>query len=113
MVVLLAGPVAEHVVFGAITTGASDDLKRVYELSRAMIAEYGMGTALMSRGLPADDYSVSDATRRLVDDEQQHLTDMAWRRALEVIVAHRPLLDALASTLLEEECCCEPTSSRS
>jgi hypothetical protein len=103
MVVLLAGRVAEHVVFGAITTGASDDLKRVYELSRAMIAEYGMGTTLMSRRLPADDYSVSDATRRLVDDEQQHLTDMAWRRALEVIVAHRPLLDALASTLLEQE----------
>jgi len=103
MVVLLAGRVAEHVVFGAITTGASDDLKRVYELSRAMIAEYGMGTALMSRRLPADDYSVSDATRRLVDDEQQHLTDMAWRRALEVILAHRPLLDALATTLLEQE----------
>jgi cell division protease FtsH len=103
MVVLLAGRVAEHVVFGAITTGASDDLKRVYELSRAMIAEYGMGTALMSRRLPPDDYSVSDATRRLVDDEQQHLTDMAWRRALEVILAHRPLLDALATTLLQQE----------
>ena len=103
MVVLLAGRVAEHVVFATITTGASDDLKRVYELSRAMIAEYGMGTALMSRRLPADDYSVSDATRRLVDDEQQHLTDMAWRRALELILTHRPLLDALATTLLEQE----------
>ncbi len=103
MVVLLAGRVAEHVVFGTVTTGASDDLKRVYELSRAMIAEYGMGTALMSRRLPADDYSVSDGTRRLVDDEQQHLTDMAWRRALEIILARRPLLDALATTLLEQE----------
>jgi cell division protease FtsH len=103
MVVLLGGRVAEHVVFGAITTGASDDLKRVYELSRAMIAEYGMGTELMSRRLPADDYSVSDATRRLVDDEQQHLTDLAWRSALAIIVEHRPLLDALAATLLEQE----------
>jgi cell division protease FtsH len=103
MVVLLTGRVAEHVVFGAITTGASDDLKRVYELSRAMIAEYGMGTELMSRPLPADDYSVSDATRRLVDDEQQHLTDLAWRRALGLIVEHRRLLDALAATLLDQE----------
>jgi cell division protease FtsH len=103
MVVLLGGRVAEHVVFGAITTGASDDLKRVYELSRAMIAEYGMGTELMSRRLPADDYSVSDATRRLVDDEQQHLTDLAWRSALAIIVEHRALLDALAATLLEQE----------
>ncbi len=57
----------------------------------------------MSRRLPADDYSVSDGTRRLVDDEQQHLTDMAWRRALEIILARRPLLDALATTLLEQE----------
>ncbi len=103
MTVLLAGRVAEHIVFGRITTGASDDLKRVYELSRSMIAEYGMGTELMSRRLPADDYSVSDATRRLVDDEQKHLTDLAWRHALAVIVEHRPLLDALASTLLEQE----------
>ena len=68
-----------------------------------MIAEYGMGTELMSRRLPADDYSVSDATRRLVDDEQKLLTDLAWRHALAVIVEHRPLLDALASTLLEQE----------
>ena len=68
-----------------------------------MIAEYGMGTELMSRRLPADDYPVSDATRRLVDDEQKHLTDLAWRHALAVIVEHRPLLDALASTLLEQE----------
>ena len=103
MIVHLAGRVAEHVVFGEITTGASDDLKRVYELSRAMISEYGMGTELMSRRLPADDYSVSDATRRLVDEEQRHLTDLAWRRALNLIVEHRPLLDALAATLLEQE----------
>ncbi len=99
MTVLLAGRVAEHVVFGAITTGASDDLKRVYELSRSMIAEYGMGTELISRRLPADDYSVSDATRRLVDDEQRHLTDQAWRRALALsrrapAAARRPRRDA-------------------
>jgi len=103
MVVLLAGRVSEHVVFGAITTGASDDLKRVYELSRAMISEYGMGTELMSRQLPPDDYSVSDSTRRLVDEGQRHLTDLAWRRALALIVERRPLLDALAATLLEQE----------
>src|SRR5215211_4553928 len=98
MVVLLAGRVSEHGVFGAITTGASDDLKRVYELSRAMISEYGMGTELMSRQLPPDDYSVSDSTRRLVDEEQRHLTDLAWRRALALLVERRPLLDALAAT---------------
>ncbi len=101
--VLLGGRVAEHVVFGAITTGASDDLKRVYDISRAMVSEYGMGTELMSRRLPADDYSMSDATRRMLDDEQQHLTDLAYRRAQAMILEHRELLDAFAGTLLEKE----------
>jgi ATP-dependent Zn protease len=91
------------VVFGAITTGASDDLKRVYDISRAMVSEYGMGTELMSRRLPPDDYSVSDATRRTIDDEQQHLTDLAYRRAQAMILEHRELLDAFAATLLDRE----------
>jgi cell division protease FtsH len=103
LVVLLGGRVAEHVVFGAITTGASDDLKRVYDISRAMVSEYGMGTELMSRRLPPDDYSVSDATRRTLDEEQQHLTDLAYRRALATILEHRELLDSFAATLLDRE----------
>src|SRR3954453_5765174 len=103
LVVLLGGRVAEHVVFGAITTGASDDLKRVYEISRAMVAEYGMGTELMSRRLPLDDYSVSDATRRMLDDEQQHLTDLAYRRAQAMVLEHRDLLDSFAAQLLDKE----------
>ncbi len=103
LVVLLGGRVAEHVVFGAITTGASDDLKRVYEISRAMVSEYGMGTSLMSRRLPLDDYSVSDATRRSLDEEQQHLTDLAYRRAQAMILEHRELLDEFAATLLNKE----------
>ena len=103
LVVLLSGRVAEHVVFGQITTGASDDLKRVYELSRAMVTDYGMANELRSRRLPADDYSISDASRRLVDDEQQELTDLAYRRASKLITENRPLLDELARTLLAEE----------
>jgi cell division protease FtsH len=103
LVVLLAGRVAEHLVFDAITTGASNDLQRVYDISRAMVAEYGMGTHLGSRRLPGDDYSVSDATRRMVDEEQQELTDLAWRRARKLIEANRAALDALAIGLLENE----------
>jgi cell division protease FtsH len=103
MVVLLAGRVAEHVVFGAITTGASDDLKKVYEISRQMVAEYGMGTGLASRRLPVEDYSVSENTRRLVDEEQQELTDLAHRRAMNLIVENRELLDEFAQTLLHNE----------
>ncbi|MBA2507022.1 MAG: ATP-dependent zinc metalloprotease FtsH [Thermoleophilaceae bacterium] len=103
MVVLLGGRVAEHVVFGAITTGASDDLRKVYDISRSMVADYGMGTQLNNRRLPAEDYSMSDNTRRIIDDEQQELTDLAYRRALDMVMANRPLLDELARTLLDNE----------
>jgi cell division protease FtsH len=103
MVVLLGGRVSEQNVFGQITTGAADDLKKVHEISRSMVTDYGMGTQLQSRRMPADDYSMSDATRRLVDEEQQHITDLAHRRAQSLVVEHRPLLDELAAGLLENE----------
>jgi cell division protease FtsH len=103
MVVLLGGRVTEHLVFGEITTGASDDLRKVHEISRSMVTEYGMGTELMSKQVPTDDYSMSDSTRRQVDEEQQYLTDLAHRRALKIVNENRPLLDSLAHTLLENE----------
>ena len=68
-----------------------------------MITLYGMGTELDSKQLPADDYSMSDHTRRLIDEEQQYLTDLAHRRATRLVAENRPLLEALASTLLENE----------
>jgi cell division protease FtsH len=103
MVVGLGGRVAEHIVFGDVTTGASNDLAKVYEISRKMVAEYGMGTQISSRRMPADDYSVSDATRRMVDEEQQELTDLAWRRARKLIEDHREALEEIAGELLAHE----------
>jgi cell division protease FtsH len=103
MTVLLGGRVAEQIIFDSITTGASGDLKKVYEISRQMVTEYAMGTSVSSRRLPADDYSVSDNTRRIVDEEQQEITDLAFRRAHALIGANRDLLEALAQGLLERE----------
>ena len=103
MVVLLGGRVTEQIIFGTITTGASDDLRKVHELSRSMITQYGMGTELKSKQLPSDDYSMSDHTRRQVDEEMQYLTDLAHRRAMQIVSGHRELLEALAHTLLENE----------
>jgi ATP-dependent Zn protease len=68
-----------------------------------MVTDYGMGTTISSRRLPVDDYSVSEASRRIVDEEQQELTDLAWRRARKMIEEHRSELDALANALLENE----------
>ena len=103
LVVLLGGRVAEQIVFGSVTTGASDDLKKVNEISRAMVAEYGMGNSMTARRLAIDDYAISDNTRRLVDEEQGDITDVAFRRAQQLITSHRDLLEELAKTLLKQE----------
>ncbi|HEX8076026.1 MAG TPA: AAA family ATPase [Thermoleophilaceae bacterium] len=103
MVVGLGGRVAEAIVFGEITTGAANDLEKVYSVSRSMVTDYGMGTSITSRRVPVDDYSVSEASRRIVDEEQQELTDQAYRRATKIINDNRPLLDAFAHRLLTNE----------
>jgi cell division protease FtsH len=103
LVVLLGGRVTEHVVFGQITTGAADDLRKVHQISRSMVTQYGMGTELMSQEMPAEDYSMSDATRQAIDAEQQFIADQAHRRAQAMVKEHRGLLDAFAQTLLEQE----------
>jgi cell division protease FtsH len=103
MTVLLGGRAAEELVFGAITTGAADDLSRVSEISRSMIHDYAMGTSITSRKVDAEGGAVSDRTRQLRDEEQQHLSDEALRGATRLIARHRDKLDQLAGALLRNE----------
>jgi cell division protease FtsH len=103
LVVLLGGRVAEQIVFDTVTTGASDDLKKVNEISRAMVADYGMGNSMSARRLAIEDYAISDNTRRLVDDEQADITDVAYRYAHRLITEHRATLEEFAQTLLKQE----------
>jgi cell division protease FtsH len=102
MTVLLGGRVAEQIVFGAITTGASDDLKRVADISHSMVHDYAMGTAGVGRS-PEGDVRLSETTLRIRDEERQDLIEEARRAAQRMIVAHRRQLEALAQELLERE----------
>ena len=102
MTVLLGGRVAEQVVFGAITTGASDDLKRVADIAHTMVHDFAMGTAGVGRS-PDGDVRLSETTLRIRDEERQDLIEEGRRAAQSLIVSHRPLLDALAQELLEYE----------
>ncbi len=102
MTVLIGGRVAEQIVFGAITTGASDDLKRVADISHSMVHDYAMGTAGVGRS-PEGDVRLSETTLRIRDEERQDLIEEARRAAQKLIVAHRHQLDALAEELLERE----------
>ena len=102
MSVLLGGRVAEQVVFGAITTGASDDLKRVADIAHSMVHDYAMGTAGVGRS-PDGDVRLSETTLRMRDEERQALIEEARRAAQRMIVSHRAQLDALAGELLVNE----------
>jgi len=103
MIVALAGRAAEQAVFGRVTNGAASDLEKVTEIARSMVFEWGMGESVTSRTMRADNYSLSEETKRLRDQEQSQLTDRAYDDALRLVTKHRVLLDRVASALLEKE----------
>jgi cell division protease FtsH len=103
MIVTLAGRAAEEAVFGRVTNGAANDLEKVTSIARAMVFEWGMGETVTSRTLRADNYALSEETKRLRDTEQASLTTAAYEESLRLIRKHRGSLDRIASALLEKE----------
>jgi cell division protease FtsH len=103
MIVALAGRAAEEVVFGRVTNGAANDLEKVTEIARAMVFEWGMSESVSSRTMRADNYALSEATKRVRDEEQAHLTDGAYEEAARLLRKHRAPLDRIAAALLEKE----------
>lgn len=110
----LGGYVAEEMVFGDLTTGASNDLQVLTALARNMVARWGMSEkigplALESDGMPTlfgpgiahKDYSDRLATE--IDDEVKRIIVDGYRRAKEVLTEHRKALDAVAKKLVEVE----------
>src|SRR5439155_8082206 len=103
MKVTLAGRAAEQVVFGRVTNGAANDLEKVTALARSMVFEFGMGDSAVSRTMRADNYALSEETKRLRDQEQARLTDHAYAEALRLIAKHRALLDRVPNAPPENE----------
>ena len=103
MKIALAGRAAEQVVFGRVTNGAASDLEKATQIARSMVFEWGMSDNVASRTMRADNYALSEETKRLRDSEQARLTDGAYGEALRLLKKHRPALDRLASGLLAKE----------
>jgi cell division protease FtsH len=103
MVTALAGRAAEDLVFGRVTNGAADDLEKVTQIARAMVFEWGMGEVVTSRTVRADNYALSEETKRLRDTEQSRLTDHAYDEAKRLLAKHRRALDRIAAALLDQE----------
>ena len=103
MKVALAGRAAEEVVFGRVTNGAASDLEKVTQIARSMVFDFGMSEIAPSRTMRADNYALSEETKRLRDAEQARLTDSAYAEARRLLEKHRAALDRLAGALLEKE----------
>src|SRR5437588_2998208 len=101
--ICLAGRAAEQVVFGRVTNGAANDLEKVTALARSMVFEYGMSTVVTSRTMRADNYALSEETKRVRDQQQARLTDHAFHEAVRLLTKHRVSLDRIAHALLEKE----------
>jgi ATP-dependent Zn protease len=103
MIVALAGRAAEEVVFGRVTNGAANDLEKVTEIARSMVFEWGMSDSVSSRTMRADNYALSEATKRVRDEEQARLTDGAYEVAVRLLRKHQAPLDRVAGALLQKE----------
>jgi cell division protease FtsH len=103
MKVFLAGRASEQVVFGRVTNGAANDLEKATDLARSMVFEFGMSEMVTSRTMRADNYSLSEETKRVRDAEQARLTDDAYTEAVRLLTKHRAVLDRVAQALLQKE----------
>jgi cell division protease FtsH len=103
MKVALGGRAAEQVVFGRVTNGAANDLEKVTQLARQMVFDFGMSELAESRTMRADNYALSEETKKLRDSEQARLTDESYDEVLRLLSKHRLALDRIAANLLEKE----------
>ena len=105
----LAGRAAEEVFFGKVTTGASDDLRRVTEMVYSTIQIYGMNSKVGQLAFPKDpnagpgDRPYSDATAEAMDEEAKRIVDEAYQRTLDLITEKKEEVEKVALFLLEKE----------
>ena len=113
--VSLGGRIAEELVFGDVTTGASQDIKQATALAKAMVMQYGMSekAGLVNYGSEGDEIfigrdfgqtkSYGEAMATLIDSEVKRIIDECYASAKVVIEQHRDVLERCAALLLEKE----------
>jgi cell division protease FtsH len=115
MAMTLGGRAAEEIVFGEITTGASNDLEKVTETAKQMVMRFGMSERLGPRVFGHDrsqpflgrefsaepDYS--DEVAREIDDEVRRIVEDAHQTSKDILSEHREQLDTISRILLERE----------
>ncbi len=112
---LLGGRVAEEIIFGDITTGASNDIKRATGVARSMVMKYGMSDRLGLVSYGGDDDTVfigrdlahtknfSEEVAKEIDEEIRRIIEECHEQARKIILEHEPVLHACAALLIEKE----------
>ncbi|MDD6088848.1 MAG: ATP-dependent zinc metalloprotease FtsH [Desulfovibrionaceae bacterium] len=115
LMVLLAGRVAEEIIFKSVTTGAGNDIERATSLARKMVCEWGMSDVIgpMNVGEQGEEVFIgrdwgharnfSEETARIVDAEIKSFLDRARAKCRELLEEKLDVLHAVANALLERE----------
>jgi len=115
IMVLLGGRIAEEIVFGDITTGASNDIKRATRQARKMVTKYGMSENIGVINYDDEDEEVfigrdlahprshSEYITGEIDKEVKMIIDDCYRKAKDIILENRDILDRSAALLIEKE----------
>jgi cell division protease FtsH len=115
IMVLLGGRIAEEIVFGDITTGASNDIKRATREARKMVTKYGMSENIGVINYDDEDEEVfigrdlahprshSEYITGEIDKEVKTIIDDCYKKAKDIILQNREILDKSAALLIEKE----------
>ena len=115
IVSLLGGRVAEKLILDDISTGASNDIERATQISKAMVTKYGMSERVGTITFGADQEEVflgrdlahakdySEETAAIIDEEVKKIVDAGYERATNILKEHIDKLHAVAKVLMEKE----------
>ena len=113
--VSFGGRIAEELIFGDVTTGASQDIKQATKLARAMVTQYGMSerVGMICYGDDEDEVFIGrdlahtrgygEETASVIDQEVKRIIDESYGKAKEIIEKHMDVLHACAKLLIEKE----------
>ena len=115
IMVSLGGRIAEEIIFGDVTTGASQDIKHASKIARAMVTQYGMSEKVGMIDYGSDDDEVfigrdfghvrtySDEVTASIDEEVKRIIDECYDKAKAIILDHRDVLESCTALLIENE----------
>ena len=115
IMVSLGGRIAEEIIFGDVTTGASQDIKHASKIARAMVTQYGMSEKVGMIDYGSDDDEVfigrdfghvraySDEVTASIDAEVKRIIDECYEKATNIILEHRDVLESCTALLIEKE----------